>query len=115
IFIESLGNTKLDIIDIESVAKIAQEYKIPIIVDNTVASPYLLRPIEYGANIVIHSLTKYITGNGTSIGGAIIDGGNFDWSSGKFPERSEERRVGKESRSGGRTYDKCKERRNRCR
>jgi len=89
IFIESLGNPKLDIIDIESVAKIAQEYKIPLIVDNTVASPYLLRPIEYGANIVIHSLTKYITGNGTSIGGAIIDGGNFDWSSGKFPEFTE--------------------------
>lgn len=89
IFIESLGNPKLDIIDIESVAKIAQEYKIPLIVDNTVASPYLLRPIEYGANIVIHSLTKYITGNGTSIGGAIIDGGNFDWSSGKFLEFTE--------------------------
>lgn len=89
IFIESLGNPKLDIIDIESVAKIAQENKIPLIVDNTVASPYLLRPIEYGANIVIHSLTKYITGNGTSIGGAIIDGGNFDWSSGKFPEFTE--------------------------
>lgn len=89
IFIESLGNPKLDIIDIESVAKIAQEYKIPLIVDNTVASPYLLRPIEYGANIVIHSLTKYITGNGTSIGGAIIDGGNFDWGSGRFPEFTE--------------------------
>lgn len=89
IFIESLGNPKLDIIDIESVAKVAQEHKIPLIVDNTVASPYLLRPIEYGANIVIHSLTKYITGNGTSIGGAIIDGGNFDWGSGKFPEFTE--------------------------
>lgn len=89
IFIESLGNPKLDIIDIESVAKVAQENKIPLIVDNTVASPYLLRPIEYGANIVIHSLTKYITGNGTSIGGAIIDGGNFDWGSGRFPEFTE--------------------------
>lgn len=89
IFIESLGNPKLDIIDIESVAKIAQEYKIPLIVDNTVVSPYLLRPIEYGANIVIHSLTKYITGNGTSIGGVIVDGGNFDWSSGRFPEFTE--------------------------
>lgn len=89
IFIESLGNPKLDIIDIESVAKVAQEHKIPLIVDNTVASPYLLRPIEYGANIVIHSLTKYITGNGTSIGGAIIDGGNFDWGSGRFPEFTE--------------------------
>ncbi len=89
IFIESLGNPKLDIIDIESVAKVAQENKIPLIVDNTVASPYLLRPIEYGANIVIHSLTKYITGNGTSVGGAIIDGGNFDWGSGRFSEFTE--------------------------
>lgn len=86
IFVESLGNPKLDIIDLEAVAKIAHTAKIPFIVDNTVASPYLLRPIEYGANIVIHSLTKYIAGNGTSLGGAIIDAGTFDWSSGKFPE-----------------------------
>ena len=86
IFIESLGNPKLDIIDIKGLAAIAKAHNIPLIVDNTVASPYLLRPIEHGANIVIHSLTKYIAGNGTSLGGAIIDGGNFDWSSGKFPE-----------------------------
>lgn len=89
IFIESLGNPKLDIIDIQAVSKIAKEFKIPLIVDNTVASPSLLRPIEHGANIVIHSLTKYITGNGTSLGGAIIDAGTFDWSSGKFPEFTE--------------------------
>lgn len=86
IFVESLGNPKLDIIDLKGLAKIAQEFKIPLIVDNTVASPALLRPIEHGANIVIHSLTKYITGNGTSLGGAIIDAGTFDWNNPKFPE-----------------------------
>lgn len=89
IFVESLGNPKLDIINLKAVAKIAQEFKIPFIVDNTVASPALLNPIQHGANIVIHSLTKYITGNGTSLGGAIIDAGTFDWSSGKFPEFTE--------------------------
>lgn len=86
IFIESLGNPKLDVLDIQSIAKIAQEYKIPLIVDNTVASPFLLKPIDFGADIIIHSLTKYICGNGTSLGGAIIDAGTFDWGSGKFPE-----------------------------
>lgn len=89
IFGESLGNPKLDVLDIEGIAKISKKHHIPFIVDNTVATPYLLNPIAYGANIVIHSLTKYITGNGTSLGGAIIDGGNFDWSSGKFPEFTE--------------------------
>ncbi|MGL4582711.1 MAG: O-acetylhomoserine aminocarboxypropyltransferase/cysteine synthase family protein [Flavobacterium sp.] len=89
IFVESLGNPKLDIINLKAVAKIAQEFNIPFIVDNTVASPALLNPIEYGANIVVHSLTKYITGNGTSLGGAIIDAGTFDWSSGRFPEFTE--------------------------
>ena len=89
IFIESLGNPKLDVLDIEEIAKIAHTNQIPLIVDNTVASPALLRPIEYGADIVIHSLTKYISGNGTSLGGAIIDAGKFDWSSGKFPEFTE--------------------------
>ena len=79
----------MDITDIEAISKIAQKHKIPLIVDNTVISPALLKPIEYGVNIVIHSLTKYINGNGTSLGGAIIDGGNFDWSSGKFPEFTE--------------------------
>ena len=83
VYIESMGNPKLDVLDIESIAK---ESKLPLIVDNTVATPYLLKPINYGADIVIHSTTKYITGNGTSIGGVIIDAGNFDWSSGLFEE-----------------------------
>lgn len=89
IFVESIGNPKLDIIDLKAIAKVAHDVKIPFIVDNTTASPYLLRPIEHGADIVIQSLTKYISGNGTSLGGAIIDSGNFDWSSGKFSEFTE--------------------------
>ncbi|KXK39827.1 MAG: O-acetylhomoserine aminocarboxypropyltransferase/cysteine synthase [Saprospiraceae bacterium] len=89
IFVESLGNPRLDVLDLKAIAKIAHANKIPLIVDNTVASPYLLRPIEHGASIVIHSLTKYAAGNGTSLGGAIIDAGTFDWSSGKFPEFTE--------------------------
>ncbi len=88
-FIESLGNPKLDVLDIESISKEAKAYKVPLIVDNTVATPYLLNPIEHGANIVIHSLTKYINGNGTALGGVIIDAGTFDWSNGKFPEFTE--------------------------
>ena len=84
-FAESLGNPKLDVLDLKAISKAAQIYKVPFIVDNTVATPFLLNPIEYGANIVIHSLTKYIGGNGTSLGGVIIDAGNFDWSNGKFP------------------------------
>jgi O-acetylhomoserine (thiol)-lyase len=85
-FIESLGNPKLDVLDIQAIAAGAKALHIPLMVDNTVASPYLLNPIEHGANIVIHSLTKYIAGNGTSLGGVIIDAGTFDWSSGRFPE-----------------------------
>ncbi len=88
-FIESLGNPKLDVLDIEAISVIAKNYKVPLIVDNTVATPYLLNPIAYGANIVIQSLTKYINGNGTALGGAIIDAGTFDWGSGKFPEFTE--------------------------
>ena len=88
-FIESLGNPKLDVLDIEAISKEAKAYKVPLIVDNTVATPYLLNPIAYGANIVIQSLTKYINGNGTALGGAIIDAGTFDWASGKFPEFTE--------------------------
>ncbi|WP_299226930.1 O-acetylhomoserine aminocarboxypropyltransferase/cysteine synthase family protein [uncultured Psychroserpens sp.] len=88
-FIESLGNPKLDILDIEAISKHAKTYKVPLIVDNTVATPYLLNPISYGANIVIHSLTKYINGNGTALGGVIIDAGTFDWTNGKFPEFTE--------------------------
>jgi O-acetylhomoserine (thiol)-lyase len=88
-FIESLGNPKLDVLDIEAISKEAKAYKVPLIVDNTVATPYLLNPIAHGANIVIHSLTKYINGNGTALGGVIIDAGTFDWSNGKFPEFTE--------------------------
>ena len=84
-----MGNPKLDVLDIESISKIAKKAKLPLIVDNTVATPYLLKPINYGADIVIHSTTKYITGNGTSIGGIIIDAGNFDWSNGLFDEFTE--------------------------
>ena len=88
-FAESLGNPKLDILDLKAISVEAKTNKVPFIVDNTVATPYLLNPIAHGANIVIHSLTKYISGNGTSLGGAIIDAGNFDWTSGKFPEFTE--------------------------
>lgn len=88
-FAESLGNPKLDVLDLKAISKEAKALKVPFIVDNTVASPYLLNPIEHGANIVIHSLTKYIAGNGTSLGGVIIDAGTFDWSSGRFPEFTE--------------------------
>ncbi|MFT4610669.1 MAG: O-acetylhomoserine (thiol)-lyase [Glaciecola sp.] len=88
-FVESLGNPKLDVLDIEAISREAKAHKVPLIVDNTVATPYLLNPIEYGANIVIHSLTKYINGNGTSLGGIIVDAGTFDWTNGKFPEFTE--------------------------
>ena len=88
-FIESLGNPKLDVLDIEEISKAAKAHKVPLIVDNTVATPALLNPIEYGANIVIHSLTKYINGNGTALGGVIIDAGTFNWANGKFPEFTE--------------------------
>ncbi|OXA70003.1 O-acetylhomoserine aminocarboxypropyltransferase [Flavobacterium aquidurense] len=88
-FVESLGNPKLDVLDLKGISAEAKNFKVPFIVDNTVATPYLLRPIEYGADIVIHSLTKYISGNGTSLGGVIIDAGKFDWSNGKFPEFTE--------------------------
>ena len=88
-FVESLGNPKLDVLNLKAISREAKAFKVPFIVDNTVASPYLLNPIEYGANIVIHSLTKYISGNGTSLGGVIIDAGTFDWANGKFPEFTE--------------------------
>ena len=85
-FVESLGNPKLDVLDLESIAKHSKAAGVPFIVDNTVATPALLNPIEHGANIVIHSLTKYIGGQGNSLGGAIVDAGTFDWTNGKFPE-----------------------------
>lgn len=85
LYIETLGNPNSDVVDIESVARIAHRHKIPLVVDNTFATPYLVRPIEYGADIVVHSATKFIGGHGTSIGGVIVDGGKFDWeTSGKF-------------------------------
>lgn len=88
-FVESLGNPKLDVLDLKAIAKQAKAAKVPFIVDNTVATPGLLNPIEHGANLVIHSLTKYIGGQGSSLGGAIIDAGTFDWTNGKFPEFTE--------------------------
>lgn len=85
-FIETLGNPNSDIADIEAIAEVAHAHKIPLVIDNTFATPYLVRPIEYGADIVVHSATKFIGGHGTSIGGVIIDSGKFDWeASGKFP------------------------------
>lgn len=85
LYIETLGNPNSDVVDVESVTKIAHKHKIPLVVDNTFATPYLVRPIEYGADIVVHSATKFIGGHGTSIGGVIVDGGKFDWdASGKF-------------------------------
>ncbi|HET8854597.1 MAG TPA: PLP-dependent transferase, partial [Salinimicrobium sp.] len=88
-FVESLGNPKLDVLDLKAISREAEEYKVPFIVDNTVATSYLLKPIEHGADIVIHSLTKYVNGNGTALGGAIIDAGKFNWANGKFPEFTE--------------------------
>jgi len=86
IYGETIGNPKLNIFPVEEVAKVAQEAQIPLVLDNTVLTPILHRPIEWGANVVVHSATKYIGGHGNSIAGVVVDGGNFDWSSGKFPE-----------------------------
>ena len=86
IFIETLGNPNSDVVDIEKLAQIAHAHKVPLVVDNTFATPYLVRPFEYGADIVVHSATKYIGGHGTTIGGVIVESGKFDWeASGKFP------------------------------
>jgi len=86
IFAETLGNPNSDVLDIESLARIAHAHKLPLVVDNTFATPYLVRPIEYGADIVVHSATKFIGGHGTTLGGVIVDGGRFDWeASGRFP------------------------------
>ena len=85
LYIETLGNPNSDVVDIETLANIAHEHKIPLVIDNTFATPYLVRPIEYGADIVVHSATKFIGGHGTTIGGVIVDSGKFDWeASGKF-------------------------------
>jgi O-acetylhomoserine (thiol)-lyase len=88
-FVESLGNPKLDVLDLEAISAHSRAAQVPFIVDNTVATPALLNPIKHGANIVIHSLTKYIGGQGNSLGGAIIDAGTFNWANGKFPEFTE--------------------------
>ena len=90
VYIETLGNPNSDVVDIEAIAKIAHAHKIPLVVDSTFATPYLVRPIEYGADIVVHSATKFIGGHGTTIGGVIVDSGKFDWeASGKFPSLTE--------------------------
>lgn len=90
IFVETIGNPQTNIIDIEKIAKIAHDNKIPLIIDNTFGTPYLVRPIEHGADIVVHSATKFLGGHGNSIGGIIVDGGKFDWiASGKFPSLTE--------------------------
>ena len=90
VYIETLGNPNSDVVDIERLASIAHVHKIPLVVDNTFATPYLVRPIEYGADIVVHSATKFIGGHGTAIGGVIVDSGKFDWeASGKFPSLTE--------------------------
>ena len=90
IFIETLGNPNANLIDIEKTAEIAHKHKIPLVIDNTFGTPYLIRPIEHGADIVVHSATKFIGGHGTAIGGVIVDSGKFDWeASGKFPSLTE--------------------------
>ncbi|HDP33625.1 MAG TPA: homocysteine synthase [Candidatus Hydrogenedentes bacterium] len=89
LFVETIGNPANDIVDFEAIAAVAHDYGIPLFVDNTVASPFLFRPIEHGADIVVHSATKVIGGHGTSIGGVIVDSGRFDWNNGKFPELTE--------------------------
>lgn len=106
LYIESIGNPGINIIDIEKVADIAHQNGIPLIVDNTFGTPYLIKPFEYGADVVVHSATKFIGGHGTSIGGLIVDGGKFDWSkSGKFPGFTEPDR----SYGGLRFYERFKE------
>ncbi|WBY63911.1 O-acetylhomoserine aminocarboxypropyltransferase/cysteine synthase family protein [Thermocaproicibacter melissae] len=85
LYYETLGNPGINVIDFDAVGEIGRKHQIPVIVDNTFATPYLFRPFEHGANVVVHSATKFIGGHGTSIGGVIVDGGNFDWTSGKFP------------------------------
>jgi len=89
VYAESLGNPKNDVLDIEAVAKVAHDADLPLIIDNTVTTPYLLNPIEWGADIVVHSLTKFLGGHGTSIGGIIVDSGKFNWANGKFPAFTE--------------------------
>ncbi len=88
VYIETLGNPNSDVVDIEAIAKIAHKHGLPLVIDNTFGTPYLIRPIEYGADVVIHSATKFIGGHGTTIGGVIVDAGKFDWAAhaDKFPQ-----------------------------
>jgi O-acetylhomoserine (thiol)-lyase len=90
VFAETIGNPKVDVLDVRAIAQVAHDAKVPLIVDNTLATPYLLRPLDFGADIVVHSATKFIGGHGTTIGGVLVDGGTFDWAaSGKFPDFTE--------------------------
>jgi len=89
LFAETIGNPGLNVLDFETFATVAKEMQVPLVVDNTFPTPYLCRPLDYGANIVVHSATKYIDGHATSVGGIIVDGGNFDWNNGKYPEMTE--------------------------
>ncbi len=89
VYVETIANPRMNVVDLEAVVKIAHEAGVPLVVDNTFASPYLCRPIEHGADIVVHSATKFIGGHGTSIGGVIVDSGKFDWTNGKFPQITE--------------------------
>ncbi len=90
---ETISNPRGNVLDIEAVAKIAHEHNIPLVIDNTFATPYLCRPIDFGADIVVHSLTKFMGGHGNSIGGMIVDGGKFDWTKGKFPQINQPSRA----------------------
>src|SRR6202158_2636929 len=85
VFAETVGNPRLDTLDISAVANVVHEYGVPLILDNTLPTPYLVQPLKHGADIVVHSATKFIGGHGTSIGGVIVDGGTFDWTNGRFP------------------------------
>jgi len=89
VFVETIANPRLNVIDLEAVAGIAHAHGVPLVVDNTLASPYLCRPIEHGADLVVHSVTKYLGGHGTTLGGAIVESGRFPWDNGKFPEMVE--------------------------
>lgn len=104
LFVESIGNPANDIVEFDAIARVAHDHGIPLMVDNTVTSPILFRPIEHGADIVVHSATKVIGGHGTSIGGVIVDSGRFDWNNGKFPELTEPN----ESYHGMRFYETFK-------
>lgn len=100
IFAESVANPSTEITDVEGLASLAHKHGIPLIVDNTVPTPYLFRPIEFGADIVIHSTTKGITGHGNAIGGIIIDAGHFDWTNGRFPQFTQTELVISDERKG---------------